>query len=796
MNRRRWIVAAGLALALLVGAGVYVAKRDLSSRVTVAGNFQAALGCSSDWQPGCGKTGMAEQPDGSWTRDLALPAGSYEFKIAIGSDWTESYGGANGANLPLSLPGPATVRFAYDPATHAIAVAPTEAGPAPEASLAATSVRPDGTGQQFYFVMTDRFANGDPTNDTGGLTGDRGVTGFDPTDVGYYHGGDLRGLTDKLDYIAGLGTTAIWITPPFVNRAVQGTGTDASAGYHGYWITDFTRIDPHLGTNEDMTAFIAAAHAKGMKVYFDVVVNHTADVIAYEGGQRGYVSKTDRPYQDSSGQKFDDTAYARGTTFPAVDGATYAPYVPTFLTPTDASVKGPAWLNDPTMYHNRGNSDFQGESSLDGDFSGLDDLWTERPEVVAGMTQIYQAWVDFGVDGFRVDTVKHVNVEFWQQWSKAILDRARADGRTGFQMFGEVYSTDVQTESYYSTTAGLPSVLDFGFQSAAQKFVTGADASALAQLFATDDQFTDADSNAYSLVTFLGNHDMGRIGGQVLPAAQSPEEAVARDELAHSLLFLVRGQPCVYYGDEQGMVGQGGDKYARGDQFATQTAAYADDAVIGGTPGSTDRYDPAHPLYQHIAALSQLRRGNPALVDGAMVQRYAQGGLLVFSRIGSDGVEYLVALNNQRTDASASVPTGSPDAVFQGIFGAGGSVTAGASGEVALTVPALTAVVFKAGQANAATAGDLTLEAPDRLSGAAALTATWTGTGPAELTFLARPVGSSAWVTLGTDDNPLFSVSPRWTDLFPDGTLLELRAVAKGSDPTATAAVTAWVVRS
>src|SRR5664280_2310355 len=93
-------------------------------------------------------------------------------------------------------------------------------------------------------------------------TWSRNQTGFDPTDKGFYHGGDLKGLTDKLDYIKGLGTTAIWMTPAFKNRPVQGTGTDASAGYHGYWITDFTQIDPHLGTNDDMLQLIAKAHAK------------------------------------------------------------------------------------------------------------------------------------------------------------------------------------------------------------------------------------------------------------------------------------------------------------------------------------------------------------------------------------------------------------------------------------------------------------------------------------------------------------------------------------------------------
>jgi len=102
-----------------------------------------------------------------------------------------------------------------------------------------------------YFVMPDRFENGDPSNDRGGLTGDRLGTGYDPTSKGFFHGGDLKGLRSRLGYIQGLGATAIWLTPVFRNKAVQGPKGQESAGYHGYWITDFTRVDPHLGTNAD-----------------------------------------------------------------------------------------------------------------------------------------------------------------------------------------------------------------------------------------------------------------------------------------------------------------------------------------------------------------------------------------------------------------------------------------------------------------------------------------------------------------------------------------------------------------
>ena len=149
--------------------------------------------------------------------------------------------------------------------------------------------------------MTDRFANGDTSNDTAGIAGDRLAHGFDPTDKGFYNGGDIAGLHANLDYIEGLGTTAIWLTPSFKNRPVQGTGANARAGYHGYWITDFTQIDPHLGTNAELEAFIDDAHAEGIKVYFDIITNHTADVITTRRARTPTSTRPTSPYTDADG---------------------------------------------------------------------------------------------------------------------------------------------------------------------------------------------------------------------------------------------------------------------------------------------------------------------------------------------------------------------------------------------------------------------------------------------------------------------------------------------------------------
>ena len=222
-----------------------------------------------------------------------------------------------------------------------------------------------------YFVLPDRFANGDPANDRGGLAGGRLVTGFDPADKGFYHGGDLKGLIARLDYIQGLGASAIWLGPIFRNKPVQGEPGQESAGYHGYWITDFTRVDPHLGSNDDFAALVAAVHARGMKLYMDIVVNHTADVIQYrEGRVEGYRyrAKADYPFTRKggvAGAPINPGFAGDHDASPAnwarlIDPAfAYTPYVP----PGEEHVKQPDWLNDPRWYHNRGNTDWQGESA-------------------------------------------------------------------------------------------------------------------------------------------------------------------------------------------------------------------------------------------------------------------------------------------------------------------------------------------------------------------------------------------------------------------------------------------------
>ncbi|MEG3633956.1 pullulanase-type alpha-1,6-glucosidase [Micromonospora palythoicola] len=671
----------------------------------------------------------------------------------------------------------------------------------PSATALLAAGRNQAKAEQFYFVLPDRFANGDPRNDRGGLTGDRLRTGYDPTDKGFYQGGDLKGLTERLDYIDGLGTTAIWLAPVFQNRPVQGAGDDVSAGYHGYWITDFTQVDPHFGSPADLKKLVQLAHRRGIKVYLDVIVNHTADVIAYEEDTYTYVDKATAPYRDAQGRPFEDRNYADGSRdFPKVDGDSF-PYTPTFETRADAKVKVPAWLNDPTMYHNRGDSTFAGENSEYGDFFGLDDLWTERPEVVRGMTKIYADWVRAtGVDGFRLDTVKHVNMDFWPQFSQGVQQAAARAGKQDFFMFGEVYSADPEIASSYVRQGGLPATLDFGFQEAARGY-TANDGSArtLADLYARDDLYAARDTHAGRLTTFLGNHDMGRIGSFIANGPTDPASHLRRDQLAHELMFLTRGQPVIYSGDEQGFTGAGGDKDARQPMFASRTPDYLDDDLLGtDRTHAVDQFDPTHPLYRTIAELGRLRQAHPALRDGVQVTRYAADGpgVFAFSRFDPDDrTEYLVAVNNATSAQTVTVDTWSAGATFTGIHGATARPVAAGDGKLTLTVPPLSAVVHRAGKPVAlpdARPG-ITITAPAGAPATRAeVTAQVTGDPLARVAMAVRVAGGK-WTLLGSAQRAPYTVHHDLTGLAA-GTRIEYKAVVRdGRGRTAAARSTTTV---
>ena len=579
-------------------------------------------------------------------------------------------------------------------------------GPVLAQPSAAESFRERGVEDEvIYFVLPDRFANGDTANDLGGYPKDRLVSGYDPTHKGFYHGGDLKGLTEKLDYIQGMGVTAIWFAPIFKNKPVQGDPGNPgsfSAGYHGYWVTDFTQVDPHFGTNEEFAAFVDAAHARGIKVYMDIIANHTADVIRFAEDAYDYRSKGEYPYSTRGGPEgapinegFDPEDPSAENWARLTDPAyAYTPVVPA----AEQNVKVPAWLNDPIYYHNRGDTFWIGESSVYGDFVGLDDLFTEHPRVVAGMIDIFGDWIDrYGIDGFRIDTAKHVNPEFWQAFVPAMLERAEAKGIPNFHIFGEIaYDTpDSVTAARVMAETQLPYALDMGFAKAAQLVASGKEApQVMADFLVQDVIYPGGAKTATGLPTFLGNHDFGRFSMFLRDYAETEDrdELLARTRLGHAMMFALRGVPTVYYGDEQGFISDGNDQLAREDMFESRVDAYNDNALLG-TDATTagDNFDTAHPLYVLIGELAAMRTGSPALRRGLTTLRgfdHEGPGLLAVERHDEEsGQRVLAAFNTSDAAITRDIEVDYGARSLKALSGLC-PATPTAPGSVRLTIPA------------------------------------------------------------------------------------------------------------
>lgn len=643
-----------------------------------------------------------------------------------------------------------------------------------------------------YFVMTDRFANGKFENDEayvgGGLLGN----GYDPSDPGYFHGGDFVGLTKKLPYIKSMGFTSIWITPPVVQNWTQ----LGSGAYHGYWGTDFTTIDPHFGTEEEFKQFVRSAHELDLKVIVDIVINHTADIIKSAIGFYSYVETKDMPYLDSKGRPFDFLKHIGKRTFPTLDPKKSFPRPP-FLSTHYKNIKKPAWLNDVTNYHNRGDSTFSGESSLYGDFFGLDDLFTEKPEVIKGMISLWSSWIEkFNIDGYRIDTAKHVNPEFWREFLPAIEKAARTAGKKEFPIFGEVYETSPYTLSSFVAEQKFPSVLDFAFQNEGKSFVrSGGMAYRMVDLFNADDAYTTARTSAYGLPTFLGNHDMGRTGYFIESFSQDdPELVLRRSKLANALLFFSRGAPVIYYGDEKGMAGNGGDKSARQDMFETKVLDWQTESRIGSSSiGVRSAFDETHPLQLQIAEISKIIGDNPALRDGTQQVRAYKGGILVMSRF-KDKQEYVVAFNSDESEKTIDYEV-STDSNWEPIYGDFKKVTVEGR-KMSLQMSPVSFVVLKA-ESKFAPKTKLSVKlnkpatdynTPNNWLG---LTATVPGDDFVRVNFQIKVAGKDKWINLGTADRRTFPTDEVAGNLyrgyfnqlnFRRGTKIQIVAIAKGNN--------------
>jgi glycosidase len=653
--------------------------------------------------------------------------------------------------------------------------------------------------------MTDRYANGDPSNDTGGVPGTRNINGFDPASSAWWHGGDFKGLTGGctdpvhgVQRIKNLGFNAIWVTPAVVNQVSQGD----SGGYHGYWGMDFTRVDPHLGTDQDFKDFVDCAHSLGMKVILDVVVNHTGDVIQYTSG----TMYSAVPNRDCHGKVFNPVRYVGGSAFPCLSVKTM-PKIP-FVFQGLANAKKPAWLNDLTNYHDRGDVDFSScsQSCYElGDVFGLDDLFTEKPVVVQGLTQIYADWITkYKLDGFRVDTARHVNAGFWRLWIPKMIAAAKSVGVSDFPIFGEAPINDSVELSTFVRNRGLPSMLDFPFQDAATGYASGG-SSALAILhrLQDDDYFRLPDGADPTPPTFLGNHDMGRAALEISQqgGGLSGDALLRRVLLGYDLLYLLRGAPVVYYGDEVGMIGSGGDKAAREDMFPTQVSEWQTEQRIGSAPiGTGSSFDVTNnPIEAELKQLGALRDANPALSTGWTIVRYAKGGLLVVSRIDpTTRREYVIGFNNSTSLANVTVATATPSATWLPLNcpGKGNPDTSESTGKLLVTIPALSSCLREAQSpipVSAPPKPKLVVKGDD-LSNLWAASATVSGNAPVSVAFAVRR--GTTWRRLDVDTSPPYRafLDPA---KFHKNERVSVVAIARGLDgATAVSAVVPFHVRA
>ena len=594
-----------------------------------------------------------------------------------------------------------------------------------------------------YFVMPDRYKDGDKKNNDNG--------GFNTSLTAFYHGGDLKGLTgtcepgdDGLARIKSLGFTAVWLTPVVTQQEAIGAGS----GYHGYWGVDFLNVDPHLGTNADMLEFSKCAKKLGLKIILDVVTNHTGDVIKYLGNEA-------------------------------------------YLPAESKRLKNPAWLNDLNNYHNVGDMGScwgVGNCTKLGDFYGLDDLATEKPVVYKGWADVYGKWISqYGISGFRVDTARHVDDKFFKNWSPLIQATAKKSNINDFTIFGEVFDYSTFNLMTYVRQNKIQTILDFPFQAKATEYASGySNAAALTALFENDDYYTSAQSSASNLVTFLGNHDVGRVGYTIASKRLQPAgQLLPRTNLANALMYFSRGIPVVYYGDEVGMTGSnsGKDQFARQDMFATDIELWKNETRVGGSPiGNGDAFTATSqsPVAQYLIKLAQIRRENPALANGPMLERYSKYALYVISKKDVvENREYLVAFNNSDTDEIVEVTTATSSGGWSQVLGTT-DVTTNQS-KVTFTVPALSTIVLKANSPidQFATKFTKLSTSMDDLTGFYKVKAGLSSKDFLSVEFFARNVGSTKWISQGVDTGSPYSIFIDPLD-FPKKKI-EIRATARNS---------------
>jgi glycosidase len=437
-----------------------------------------------------------------------------------------------------------------------------------------------------YLIMPDRFANGDPANDEPA----EGPGSHDRAKARAYHGGDLRGIREHLDYLKDLGVTTLWLTPIVKNGATE--------DYHGYGAVDLYAVDPHLGTLHEYQELVAAAHQRQMKTIFDIVPNQV-------GPKHPWAAKPPLPdwfhgtvqHHLNSSAPVSSTFYGEGENqghdlFEAL----VDPHAP------------------PRLWRNLTEGWF---------VDMLPDMNTENPVVARYLLQNAIWWTEAsGLDGFRVDTFPYVSRQFWATWH-AGLRRIYPQLTT----IGEVFHPDASVTSFFAggqkqydgIDTGVGTVFDYPMYFVLRDvLLNGAPAGRIADVLRHDALYPRPEE----LVTFFGNHDVARF-------ASAKGTSAAKLKLAFALTLTLRGIPQLYYGDEIGMTG-GGDPYNRRDF----PGGWREDARNAFTEEGRTREQ--QEILAYVQALLRLRREHTALSGGRLWHLFSDDASYVFMRETED----------------------------------------------------------------------------------------------------------------------------------------------------------------
>ncbi len=474
----------------------------------------------------------------------------------------------------------------------------------------------------FYFLMVDRFSDGnesgrrpyDPSRDFEGAERDGSRADWEDS-AGRWNGGTLRGLLSRLDYLQRLGITAIWISPILKQ-------TTFGDNYHGYATQDFLCVDPRFGTSEDLQAVTAEAHRRGLLVVLDIVVNHAGDVFAYEQEAPAWTGET------FAVKAFRDPWATPTIPFGAgIDRETAWP---------DGAV-WPKELQDPEAFERKGeirNWDHDPEYEQ-GDFFSLKafhlgggdgESFHPSPALLA-LTQVYKFWIAHAdIDGFRIDTVKHLGRGPTRFFAREIREFARSLGKLNFALIGEIAgSMEFAVETFRAT--GLTAALGINRIPAALANTAKGHEAPL-EYFGRFSNTPLLGEDAYAwfrdnVVTMFDDHDMASLGAERKHRFCAERETAMLLPNALFLNVMSLGIPCIYYGTEQAFDGTGdGDRYVRECMFGGPFGAFRTRGV--------HFFDTGAPVYRELARMLDLRRRLPVLRQGRQYLR----------PVSSDGVAF------------------------------------------------------------------------------------------------------------------------------------------------------------